>query len=133
VQVAVVATKSFRGSVLFGGDQVSYPAAVLGRCPGRIGAPGRCESDDEAVTVRFAGTLSAESGHVLGALAVVLPGQSRFVLDLSGVRQVLPGALEALARAVRLAVMSAHWRVSLAAGPLSAWIAPSGCAGGGAR
>jgi hypothetical protein len=100
---------------------VSYSAAVFGRRLGRLEAPRRCESDDEAVTVRFAGRLSTESGHVLGALAVVLPGQSRFVLDLSAVRQVLPGALEALAGAVRHAVMSAHWRVSFAAGPLSAW------------
>jgi hypothetical protein len=70
------------------------------------------DGDDLPVTIRFSGTLSGMSAQVVGSLRVAMPAQTWFVVDLSRVVEILPGALDVLVGALRSAVVAAGWRVS---------------------
>ena len=76
---------------------------------------GRPDRSERPVTIRFFGPFSLLSPQVLLSLGVAMPGQSRFVLDLSRVSRVLPGALEALAE-VWAVVVAGGCSLSLAHG-----------------
>lgn len=91
-------------------------------------SPTRREAGDDEVVLKFSGTLGRLSSLVLGSLRQALPLQTRFVVDLSALQAVMPGALAELEEAIGAAQTRWGWRVSIAAipGPALALTGPTG-------